>query len=314
MTRSCTIGVDLGGTAIKAGLVDGSLDVVARTMLPTCADQGADAVIQRIAAAVDELRAANNSHVVAVGVGTPGPMSPSKGVVYRSGNLPGWQDVLLRDILERRLNLPVTIDNDANVAAYGEHRAEPTVRNLVLLTLGTGVGAGTITDGAIFHGAHENASEWGHMIVHPGGIPCTCGQCGCLEMYASAAHVAIRVADEIRSGSESSLGDVQVITAREVAAAASAGDALCTRIWDEACHALAIACVNIQHAINPECVLLGGGMSNAGDVLLDNVRRQYSAMHWHLYDDSPSIRLASLSNDAGIIGAAALARDVLVLK
>ncbi len=349
MNNRCTIGVDLGGTDIKAGLLDGDLGIVARLTRPTDADQGPDAVINNIVGAIDELRGtpaavgegsdvprdssgtsgsdpfsvhagsdpvrARSQRITAVGLGTPGPLSPSRGIVYRSANLPGWCNLPLREIIAERTGLPVVIDNDANFAAYGEYCVEPAVRNLVLLTLGTGVGAGTILDGRIFHGHHENASEWGHMIVHPEGVPCNCGQRGCLEMYASARNVARRVADEIKAGAASSLGAHvragRPITAPDVVAAAKAQDSLARRIWDEACHALALACINIQHALNPQRILLGGGMSSAGDFLLARIRSHYSAMQWHLHSDTPDIRLAALTNDAGILGAAAFARDTL---
>ncbi len=305
------IGIDLGGTDIKAGLVDAQLNITAQVTLPTQAATGPDGVVERIVAIIEELRGLPQATAAAVGIGTPGPLSPTRGIVYRSANLPGWRDVPLRDNVARRVGMPVTIDNDANVAAYGEYRADPEIRNLVLLTLGTGVGAGAVVDGRILHGQHENASEWGHMIVHPGGIPCKCGQRGCLEMYASASNIAKRTAQQIRAGAESSLDDPDSISGRDVADAAKSGDALANKVWDEACHALAIACINIQHALNPQRVLLGGGMGNAGEFLLDAVRRHYRAMHWNLCDDLPEIRLAILGNNAGIIGAAAMARDLI---
>ncbi|MEE9296219.1 MAG: ROK family protein [Phycisphaerae bacterium] len=324
MTDTCTIGIDLGGTDIKAALVDRDLNIIKQTTTPTAADQGSDAVINNILAVVDQLkaappeprdssRAAARSEVVAIGVGTPGPLSPGRGIVFQSVHLPGWHNLPLRDMIAQRTRLPVAIDNDANVAAYGEYRVHPSVSNLVLLTLGTGVGAGTILDGRIFHGHHENASEWGHMIVHPGGRPCKCGQQGCLEMYASAANVARHTTEQIHAGTESSLADRlsagKSIDAADVVSAARSGDALALKTWDEACRALAVACVNIQHALNPQRILLGGGMSRAANFLLDPVRRHYDAMHWHLHHDHPEIALATLTNNAGVIGAAALAWD-----
>ncbi len=312
MNRTHTVGIDLGGTNIKAGTVDRELNITTQLTRPTLAKEGPDAVIDRIVTIINELR--SNDEPAAVGIGSPGPLSPSRGIVYRSANLPGWENVTLRDTIARRTDLPVVIDNDANIAAYGQYRADPSANNIVLFTLGTGVGAGTVIDGAIFHGHHENASELGHLIVRPGGIPCNCGQRGCLEMYASASNLARRANDEINAGAESSLStrtDLKnPITAPDVIAAVHDGDALARRLWDDACGALAVACVNVQHTLNPERILFGGGMSAAGDFLLDAIRRRYSATHWHLCDDAPELLLAPLTNTAGIIGAAALAQTL----
>lgn len=316
MTPRLTIGIDLGGTDIKAALVSDDRAPDTCITRPTNADTGPDRVIDNLVAIIDELR--STATPAAVGIGTPGPLSPSRGVVYRSANLPGWDNVPLRDTIAQRTGLPVVIDNDANVAAYGQYRADPSVRNLIFITLGTGVGAGTIVDGRIFHGHYENASEWGHMIVHPGGILCNCGQRGCLEMYASAHNIARRVTDEINAGAVSCLcgdgvspGNHPVVTAPDVVTAAREGDPVAARIWDEACHALAVACVNMQHALNPRRILFGGGMSAAGDFLLDTIHGHYDNLHWRLCDDAPELRLATLTNAAGIIGAAALARDAV---
>ena len=311
MSKRFTVGIDLGGTQIKSGLVDRDLTIVARKAVPTEADRGPDRVIGNILDGVREWVA--TGEVGAVGVGTPGPLSPSRGVVLRSVNLTGWSNVELRRIMAEAIGLPVVLDNDANVAAYGEYaygrHQDPS--DLVLLTLGTGVGSGAIIDGRILHGHHENASEWGHMIVVPDGLPCPCGQRGCLEQYASASNLVKRVGEAIGRGEPSSLrsvADERNLTAQDVEEAARGGDALAMRFWDEACFYLALACVNIQHALNPKRVLLGGGMCNAGDFLLIPVREHFERLRWKQYDgDAPEIGLARLTNDAGIIGAAALA-------
>ncbi len=314
MKRRFTCGIDLGGTDIKSGLADRDLNIVARNVVPTGADRGPEAVIETM---LDSVRTwIDTEEVLAVGVGSPGPLSPSRGVVLKSVNLPGWINIDIKQAVAEATGLPVVVDNDANVAAYGEYAwvREQDPSDLVLLTLGTGVGSGAVIGGRIFHGHHENASEWGHTIVVPDGEPCKCGQRGCLEQYASASNISRRLRDAIRQGANSSLEAMissgKTPSAHDVERAAQSGDELAARIWDEACYYLALACVNIQHALNPRRIVLGGGMSRAGDILLKPVRTHYQKLRWTQYDgDAPEIGLAHLTNDAGIIGAAALAWD-----
>ncbi|MEK7710976.1 MAG: ROK family protein [Planctomycetota bacterium] len=345
MNERLAVGIDLGGTNLKAALVDREGRVVAEISCPTQAEQGPDHVIDRIVALAAELSdraGVNHSEIVGAGIGSPGPMNLEKGTIIKAANLPGWKNVPLRDRLRDRLNCRVILENDANAAAYGEYwvgagRDNP---DFVLLTLGTGVGCGVVLNGEILHGHFDNAAELGHMIVVLNGLECPCGQRGCLEQYASASAVTRRVADAIRaaSGSErsvasglvpgatvgqvsdlpiSSVGCVPdapsflpqtpAIDARIVAEHAARGDPLCCKVWDEACLYLAIACITIQHAYNPATVALGGGMSEAGDFLLEPVRRHLRAQRWNLHDDVPQVVLSKLGLDAGVIGAAGLA-------
>lgn len=324
------LGIDLGGTDIKAALVDPAGRIERRLTQPTQAELGPDVVIDRMIELVDRLRGGQEHddpiEVVGIGVGTPGPLSPTRGVVFQAANLPGWLNVELRERISDRTKLPVVVDNDANVAAYAEYRlsGDDTLQNLVLLTLGSGIGAGTILNGCILHGHFENASEWGHMIVEPDGRPCPCGQHGCLEQYASAAAIARTATERVEQGESSSLAQGAPpgkgttpsrsrlgmrITSADVATAAQAGDSLAKEIWDRACRYLAIGCVNIQHALNPQRIVLGGGMSAAGEFLLDPVRKHARAIRWKLCDDAPTITPAQLGNNAGTIGAGLLAWD-----
>jgi len=312
------VGLDLGGTHLKAALVDDHGRVLHKTDSTTRAERGVEAVLADLAEAADAVIAAAGvprSVLAGLGLGAPGPLSPSRGLIYRSANLPPFENVPIRDELAGRTGLPVAFDNDGNAAALGEFwvgAGNPDglgpVRDLVLLTLGTGVGAGVILDGKLLHGHFENAGELGHTVVEPGGLPCPCGQRGCLEQYASAGAVARRMAAELRGGAgpEWPGPDDEHVTCKAVADAARAGDPLATRIWDDACRYLAVACINIQHAYNPAVVALGGGMSAAGELLVDRVREHLGQQRWHLADDLPHIVLAKLGNDAGVIGAAGL--------
>jgi glucokinase len=187
------------------------------------------------------------------------------------------------------------------ISSFGE--------DLVLLTLGTGVGGGVILEGKVLHGHFENAAELGHMIVAMDGLPCPCGQRGCLEQYASASAIARRVQHAMEGGEPSLLADrkaTEAIDARAVAEAVRRGDPLCGRVWDEACRFLAVACVNIQHVYNPARIVLSGGLAEAGAILLERVRDEFRARRWTLAEDSPSIEPSQLGGDAGVVGAAGL--------
>ena len=312
-----TIGIDLGGTNIKAGILDEKEVLVCRRSIATEADRGFEHVFGRLVGLVDDLleqAGLGKADVCAIGFGTPGPMSHEKGVIYAAPNLPGWEHIPLRDRFAQATGLPVTLDNDANAATFGEFVAGAGrgTRNMVMLTLGTGIGGGIILDGRLVRGTFDNAAEIGHTIAVPGGRACPCGQRGCLERYASANAVAERFVEALDGGERSSLGAAATggrkISSADVARAAREGDALATRIWDEMCLHLAVACVNIQHMVNPETVVLGGGLIGAGEQLLIPVREHFRREVWPVPQDYPRIELATLGNDAGVIGSAALAR------
>lgn len=317
MTRNTiAVGIDLGGTNLKGGLVDEAGALMARRTGPTNLTDGPKTVVADMVKLIDTMldsAGLKRCDMVGVGVGSPGPLSPSEGRIIRASNLPGWTNVPLSDILTQAIGKPVKVDNDANVAAFGEYwvGAGRDVEDLVMLTLGTGIGGGVILSGRILHGRFENAGELGHMIVDPGGLPCSCGQRGCLERYASADAVARRVVDAIKAEKSSALSSAvesgEPIDCLRVVDSARTGDKLCLHIWNEACRYLAIACVNIQHAFNPARIVLGGGMSGAGDFLFNRVREHFVTQRWSLHDDYPEIVPAGLGNDAGVIGAAGLA-------
>lgn len=306
------IGVDVGGTRIKAGVVDEQGRVHARRTLDTQADRGPDAVLDRIAGLVGELSREAKSAPAGVGIGVPGAVDAPRGIVRAPPNLPGWDEVFLGPRIAEMSRLPAFVDNDANAAALGEQRggAGRGVSDMVMITLGTGVGGGIVLGGKLFRGWFGTAGELGHTIIEPGGRACGCGQRGCLEAYASAANIARQVVESIRAGEPSRCADALAqrgaLDAKDVAAAAAAGDALAARIWDNACRYLAVACVNVQHMLNPRRIVLAGGLIAAGAQLLDPIRRHFQDMTWPAVDDKPEIRLAELGDDAGLVGAASL--------
>lgn len=318
MADPLTIGIDVGGTNLKAGLVGPQHAIIERREIETEAARGVDHVLARIAALILELRRAaglRGSAVRGIGVGVPGPLDFARGLVFNAPNLPGWVNVPVRDRLSAACGAAVQVENDANAAAYGEFVAGAgrDSHDMVFLTLGTGVGGGIVADGRVHRGAFGNAGEVGHVIVQPGGRACPCGQLGCLERYSSASAIEQRTAEALRAGRDSSLAAQlragREIDAPDVAAAARAGDALAAEIWDDACRYLALACTTLQHIVNPRVVVLGGGLIRSGPQLLDPVRRHLAALTWKMAADCPRIELATLGGDAGVIGAAAIAAD-----
>jgi glucokinase len=316
MAEGYCIGVDLGGTNITTGLLDAKADVKCKFSIPTEVDRGKEQVITNITTAIDraiEEGGVNRSEVVGIGIGSPGPMSHRKGLVINPGNLPCMQNTPLRDFVTDRTGIRTTLENDANAAAWGEFwaGAGKDVDDLVMFTLGTGVGGGVITDGRLLRGHFENAAELGHMIAIPGGRECSCGQLGCVEAYSSAYFVARHAEERIKAGEPSILKTFvdsgELLKAEHVVEAAKAGDELAEEVWDMACRCLATATVLMQHVTNPERVVLAGGMIAAGDFLLKPIQTYAREMAWKLMDDRPEIRFATLGNDAGFIGAAGCA-------
>lgn len=316
MAEQYFVGVDLGGTNIKAGLVDAEANVQCSFSVPTEVDKGTEQVVSNIAGCAERaIREAKVDRrlVAGIGIGSPGPMSHRQGLIINPGNLPCMKNVPLREIIRKRTGLNVTIENDANAAAWGEYwaGAGKGVKDLVMYTLGTGVGGGVITDGRMLRGFFENGAELGHMLVNPGGRECSCGQLGCLEAYSSAYFLARHAEELIKAGRPSCLKTRmdagETLMAEHIVEAAKAGDALAGEVWDKTCYYLAVATVTMQHVINPERVVLAGGLIAAGDFLIQPIRKYQKQLAWKLLDDRPQILFATLGNDAGFIGAAGCA-------
>ncbi len=305
------IGIDVGGTAIKCGLVTETGEVLQRETVPTGSERGALHVVGRIAALVASHRQeTQGAAVTAVGLGVPGIIRRKAGVVVASPNLPGWENLPLARLVEEAAGLSVLLENDANAATLGEFAcgAGRGCSSMVMLTLGTGVGSGIILNGKLWRGADECGGEIGHTIVAHDGEPCGCGQKGCLEAYASATSTAERARGLLAAGQSSSLHELLdrggAIAAEDVVRAAGSGDGVALRVWNETCRYLALACVNIQHTLNPDCIVLAGGMSDAGEELRRPVQCEIEKLHSKGFGIVPSVRIAALGNDAGFIGAA----------
>jgi glucokinase len=311
------LGIDLGGTNIKAAALDADRRPGPIVQVPTHADRGAEGIVRQMVVGVEQLieeQSLDRQSILGVGIGAPGPASLSEGIIHRLPNVPGMDGFPLRDRVGQALDLPAVMENDANAAAFGEYlcgagRGEGT---MILLTLGTGLGSGVIQEGVILHGSHEIGAELGHVIVHPGGRECGCGQIGCLEMYCAASKIAQHAVAEIRRRDHAGpladrLGRTGTIDAADIVSARRDGDPLAEEIWDEACRHLALGCVSICRIFDPARIVLAGGMTGAGEDLLGPVRRHLRDLHWSVTDVLTEVVIADLGSQAGAVGAAGVA-------
>lgn len=282
------VGVDLGGTNIVAGALaeDGS-DIIALRTEATRADQGAGAVVDRIARMIDTVIAetiaqtgARRDDVIGVGVGAPGPLDRERGIVVTTPNL-GWTNFPLRDVIAERTRLPVRIDNDANCATLGEWwlGAARGANNVIGMTIGTGIGGGIILGGRLYHGSSDVAGEIGHATIDITGRRCKCGNYGCLEAYASGPSIADRAREAVGSDDEAFLvlmvgGDANKITAATVYEAAKLGDDVALDVVRETSRFLGAGIANLLNIFNPDVVVIAGGVTQAGETLFGPLRRE----------------------------------------
>ncbi|MEA4898028.1 MAG: ROK family protein [Christensenellaceae bacterium] len=312
-----TLGIDLGGTGIKAGVVDEDGHLIVKDRCPTRPERGHEAVIWDMAALsrrVVEAAGLKMGDISGVGVGIPGVEDAARGIVPFCTNL-GWHEVPLTAMLGGLLGLPVKVGNDATVAALAEAVAGVSrmTRSSVLVTLGTGVGGGVILDGRPFVGAHGVATEIGHLIVKFDGVMCTCGNRGCWERYASASALIRegRAAAEANPAGGIALacgGQPDMISAKLVIDVARGGDPDAMRIFEDYVFWVTVGLANLINIYDPEVIALGGGVSAAGTFLLDAVRKKLPELVFFKAMPYARVELAVLGNDAGIIGAAMLSR------
>ena len=313
------IGIDVGGTNIKFGCFDSGINLISKTSVPTNAEMGPQAVIDSMARTILELLENKNlspENIGGIGLATPGPANYKEGIIINATNMPKFKNVPVRQMLSNKLAKPVVFENDANTACWGEFvcGAGKDVNDMVFFTLGTGIGGGIITNGKLVQGCGGNGAELGHIIIYPGGRKCNCGQRGCVEAYASANWTARRTTEAVEQGFESSLKKVLdengIITCKDVYDHLKAGDKLAKKITDETAEALAILCVNMLHTTEPGRMVFAGGMIAAGDILSNRIRYYFDKHIWPLKKETVEICFATLGEDAGIIGAAALAGEI----
>jgi glucokinase len=261
-----------------------------------------------------DARSQAGDKVIGVGVGSPGPLDLKAGMVLAMPNIAGMVNVPLRDMIADSLGLPVVLENDANAAAYGEYisGAGKDADDLVVLTLGTGVGGGVVIGGELLHGAHEMGAELGHMIIVPDGAPCGCGQRGCIEQYCSAKFMADRTmarmaAEKPQTALNAIIGAKGSIDAKDINEARAGGDAFAAEAWDQTARYLALGCVSLARIFDPDKIVLTGGMAKAGADLIDPVRAHFAELDWAMTEIKTEVAIATLGSDAGAIGASGVA-------
>lgn len=297
------VGVDIGGTSVKIGVVRGDggrFEVVKQAAIPTQAGDPGEVFVRRVAAAVRELLATTGLKAAGVGLGCPGLITPEPGVVRKSPNLPNLMGFPLREQLAREVGLPVEMQNDANAAVLGEYLFGPNrgTENLILLTLGTGVGGGAIVDGRLLLGADNAATEFGHLIVEYGGARCACGKLGCIEAYAGAAGIS-RIAGEMMGNGK--------LTSREVAEMARQGDRNAEQVLHTVGGYLGRCMGTLIDAFNPATIVVGGGASAAFDLMLPGIREGVEeTCSFAETRERTRIERSAFSDEINIIGAAAI--------
>ncbi|HLU22182.1 MAG TPA: ROK family glucokinase [Bacillaceae bacterium] len=313
------LGIDIGGTSVKLAFVTEAGDILYKWEIPTNTENQGKTIISDIGAAVSEKLTELNEtkeKLKAAGVGAPGPVNTEEGLLFEAVNL-GWQGTIhLRDLVQEQVGVPVAIENDANVAALGEmwKGAGLGAKDLICITLGTGVGGGVIVNGDIVHGAKGAAGEIGHITSVPnGGYQCNCGKTGCLETLASATGIVRTAKDKLEgSAVDSTLRQYlqnNDLTAKAIFDAAKAGDQLALETVDSLADHLGLAIANIGSLFNPERVVIGGGVSKAGNILLEKIEEYFVKYTFKPVAQSTKLVFAQLGNDAGIVGAAWLAAN-----
>lgn len=310
------IGIDLGGTNIAAGLVDKDGKIVCKDSIPTGKERSYQEIVKDMADLVKKIigtAGIASDEVQAIGIGSPGTPNDKEGILVYANNLANFENVPLRAELQKHINIPVILDNDANCAALAESvaGAASDVKHSVTITLGTGVGSGVVIDGKVYSGFNYSAAEMGHMVIKADGEQCTCGRKGCWEAYASATGL-IQQTIEAASLDKNSLinklvdGDLSRVNAKTAFDAAKQGDKTGLKVVEQYIKYIAEGLINVINIFAPEVVVIGGGVCKEGEYLLKPLRELVYKDVYFKEKPQTQIRVARMGNDAGIIGAAML--------
>jgi len=308
-------GIDIGGTKIAIALATIHGEMLAKRRLPTPSADGHVSLLEIVSQTLSEMLHECDTNPSAIGVGSPGPLDVENGLILSPSNLIGWHHIPVVEVLGAKFNVPVVLDNDANAAALGEFSfgAGRGHKNIFYVTVSTGIGGGIIIDGNIYQGVCTGAGEIGHTIVQPnGGARCNCGMIGCLETVSSGTHIVRRMKEALEAGKPTVIRDLisdgTELSTQILLKAVSLKDKVAVEIWDDATRYLAISLANAISLLAPEVVVIGGGISSAGDVLFEPLRElvpQYVSM---VPKDKIKIVCAELGTESGLYGAVELAR------
>lgn len=313
--REYAIGVDVGGTKINAGWISSDGEVLLHHTIPTAAGQGRvmDRILQAIEAVhADKDQLPEGAVFAGIGVGTAGQVDAATGAIrFASDLLPGYTGTKVKQEIEEKYRVPTFVDNDVNVLAWTELKlgAGRGARHLICLALGTGVGGAIVVDGKLVHGTWGGAAELGHLSVDFNGLPCVCGGIGCLEQYASGTGIAKRMQMKLDAAREAgqhhpASADSGQVDAKQVVTLWQAGDALATEVMDETFAALGAAIASLAHAFNPEVIVIGGGVAEAGEPIFTRIREEANKRGMRSFMEDLRIVPAYQGNWSGMIGAA----------
>jgi glucokinase len=318
------IGVDLGGTNVRSGLIDEEGTILAKDKRKSLPKISAEAPLNQIVDSINAVVASGGvgfGDIIRIGIGTPGPLSAKEGTILNAGNLPHWKNFPLAAKVRERVGVDVYIQNDANVYALGEwwKGAGRGYDNFFAMTLGTGIGGGAICGGKLLTGFNDNASEVGHMSIDRNGIQCWCGQKGCLELYSSATGL-VRITNEalINSHVHSTLteyrGRGDELNSQIIFEAASNGDEFAIEMFDTCGYILGLGIVNVLNILNFQRVAIGGGLADAGDLIFAPAKRALEERGFNTFNSEVSIVRGELPGNAAILGAAKMVIDMEVIN
>ncbi|HUW22980.1 MAG TPA: ROK family protein [bacterium] len=308
-----SIGIDIGGTNITVALVTKKGKIVRKIKFPTKVEEGKTKIIKRIVKALDEVtKGLQSKSIEGIGIGVAGDIDQKRGIVRFSPNL-FWKNVPIARLINKKFNVKVVVDNDANAAAWGTYILETKrkAKNLICITLGTGVGGGLILNGRIYHGASGSAGEIGHITVNTQGQKCNCGNYGCLETYVGSAYIVRKAIKEIKKGERSLIkklagGNLQSITSQTIQAAALKGDKLARRIWKEAGEYLGIALSGVINLLNPGVIVFGGGVAKAEELIFQPMKKEIRKRAFRVPFEKVKFTRTKFGADLGVIGASLL--------
>mgnify|MGYP000907889585 FL=1 len=309
MEKKYVVGVDLGGTKIYTALVDLEGNIIKEKTVETLANEGEQAVMGRIIDTINYvIDGTDKDSIRSIGIGSPGPLDVKNGIIIQNSNLPFKNFAIVKTIRET-YDLPTYLDNDANVATLGEFMfgAGKGTENMVFITASTGIGGGAVLNGKLFRGATGNALEVGHTIVATEGPRCGCGNVGCAEAFGSGTAIGKRAKEAVASNIETTLKNYEDVTAKEVFKEAANGDRVAKKILNTSLTYLGIAVANTITNFDPEKVVVGGGVVNGGDIVIDTIKNVVEERCMAAFVENCTIEKAVLGGKAGVLGAAALA-------
>ncbi|HDQ44485.1 MAG TPA: ROK family protein [bacterium] len=311
MKKAMCAGIDVGATYVKIGLVSSGGKIVRKTQIPSKIHAPAAEMLGRTAETIRQMMTEDGYELAGIGIGTAGQVDVDKGILHEAPNMPDWKEVPVGDILGGHLDMPVVLDNDANVAAWGEYAfgAGRGTRFMLMVTLGTGVGGGMVLDGRPYRGITNAAGEFGHSTLDMDGWVCGCGRRGCVEAYVGTQGFKRQVAEKLKAGRTSLLTriDPEVLMPVDISRAADEGDALAVEVFRDTGVYLGHAIADVVNLLNLERVVIGGGVAKAGERILGPARETVHAICLRVPSNAVEIVPAQLGNDAGIIGAAWMA-------